>query len=124
MGVQLKPSLKGTIMFIYKQPASERMSQSELNDMRSQMIQMLNDLESGSTRTIRVDVCARIRRLHKDGVIPDLVGDFMHLVRKFRNRAEYESALPDRNETSAIRASWDVIEAWWSKRTEGQGLDT
>lgn len=95
----------------------ELMSASELGEIRRDLLRILREVEPQRDPSSREDVCYRIQRLCRDGVIPEPIGDLMHVVRKCRNRAEYEDRFPEGMEALAIRTAWAAVKAWWSKRT-------
>lgn len=96
------------------EPAADQISNAELGEMRREMLRILRDADPEPDPLYREDVCRRIQRLCRDGVIPDPIGDLMHVVRKCRNRAEYEDRIPEGMEARAIRSAWAAIENWRS----------
>lgn len=101
------------------EPAFEQMDASELGEMRRELLRILNAADPNPNWVGGEDVCERIRRLCRDGVIPEPIGDFMHVVRKCRNRAEYEGLVLDGMEARAIRSVWAAIEDWRSHQETG-----
>lgn len=100
---------------------------AELGEMRRKLLRILNEADPRPDPASRENVCQRIQRLCRDSVIPELIGDLMHFVRKCRNRAEYQDWLPQRMEARAIRSAWAAIEDWrlnLNKRREGPGSGT
>lgn len=93
-------------------PTTKRIETAELGKMRRELIQMLIDVDPVSNEKSRESVFRRIERLRNDGVIPDLIGDFMHIVRKCRNRAEYEGIIPQSMEAHTIQFAWFAIQEW------------
>jgi hypothetical protein len=85
---------------------------TELGEMRRELLRMLRGLEPQRDLNDRSDVCDRIQRLCRDGTIPEPIGDLMHVVRKCRNRAEYQDRIPEGMEACAIRSAWAAIEDW------------
>ena len=100
-----------------EKPAPDSMSTAELGEMRRELLRILKEAEPQPDANCREDVCQRIQRLCRDGVIPEPIGDFMHVVRKCRNRAEYQDLVPHGMEARAIRSAWAAIEDWRLKRT-------
>ena len=94
------------------EPALEQLNAAELSGMRRELLRILNDVDPTPRPANREDVCRRIQRLCGDGQIPEPIGDLMHLVRRYRNRAEYEGLIPDGMEARAIRSTWAAIEDW------------
>lgn len=92
-------------------PDLEPLSPGDLGDMRRRLLRILRALDPGDDAP-QEDLAERINRLKRLGLIPESVADLMHLVRRFRNRAEYQ----DRNicgaEAHAIRSAWFAIEVW------------
>ena len=101
-------------------PFSGSMSVDELSKMRRELLRILKEIEPQEPQpapTGHESVCHRIQRLCRDGIIPEHVGDFMHVVRKCRNRAEYQDYIPEGMEAYAIRSAWAAIEDWRLRRT-------
>ena len=96
------------------EPVLEPMSTAELGEMRRGLLRILNDADPEPNPANHEDVCRRIQRLCRDGVIPEPIGDLMHVVRKYRNRAEYQDMVPEGMEACAIRSVWAAIEDWRS----------
>lgn len=98
------------------EPTPEPLSAAELGDMRRELLRTLNDVEPASAHPDRREnACQRIQRLCRDGVIPEPVADLMHVVRKCRNRAEYQDHVPEGMEAHAIRSAWAAIDDWRSQ---------
>lgn len=98
------------------EPTHEPLSAAELGEMRRELLRTLNDVDPASAHPDRRETaCRRIQRLSRDGVIPDSVADLMHVVRKCRNRAEYQDRVPDGMEAQAIRSAWAAIDYWRSQ---------
>ena len=89
----------------------------ELADMRRTLLRILNEAEPQRDKARRENVCRRIQRLCQDGVIPEPIADLMHLVRRCRNRAEYNDCILEGMEARAIRSAWAAIEDWRLRRT-------
>lgn len=98
-------------------PALEPMSVVELSEVRWRLLRMLDGIEHQRDPACRESLCRRIQRLCRDGIIPEPIGDLMHLVRRCRNRAEYEDHFPEGMESRAVRFAWAAIEDWWLRRT-------
>ena len=92
--------------------ALESISTAELGEMRREMLRILNDVDPEPPPACREDVCRRIQRLCRDDVIPEPIGDLMHLVRRYRNRAEYQDWIPKGMEALAMRSVWAAIDDW------------
>lgn len=99
---------------------ADQISATELGEMRRELLRILDDAEPHFGAACRKDVCERIQRLCRDGIIPESIGDCMHLVRKYRNRAEYQDRVPEGKEAHAIRSVWAAIEDW---RLHGSNRD-
>ena len=98
------------------EPTLEPLSAAELGEMRRELLRTLNDADSASASPDRREsACRRIQRLCRDGVIPESVADLMHVVRKCRNRAEYQDSVPEGMEAHAIRSAWAAIDDWRSQ---------
>ena len=95
-------------------PVLEQMSTNELSKMRRDLLRILHSADPKRSPANREGVCRRIQRLCREGVIPEPIGDLMHVVRKCRNRAEYEDRVPEGMEARAIRSAWAAIEDWRS----------
>ena len=93
-------------------PTIEKIETAELGKMRRKLVQILIDADPISNEQIRETVYRRIERLRDNGVIPDLIGDLMHIVRKCRNRAEYEGIIPQSMEALTIQFAWFAIQEW------------
>lgn len=98
------------------------MTAKELGEMRRKLLRALNNVDPDATKPhSRENVCERIQRLCRDGEIPEPVADLMHVVRRCRNRAEYQDRIPEGMEAHAVRSAWAAIEDWWRsshRRTE------
>ena len=90
----------------------ESISAADLDKMRRELLSILNEAEPQRDPTGREDVCHRIQRLCDDSIIPEAIGDFMHVVRKCRNRAVYQDRLPEGMEARAIWSAWSAIKDW------------
>ncbi len=99
-----------------EEPVPESIDVAELGQMRRELMRILDEADPQRHSAYREDVCRRIQRLCRDRVIPDPIGDFMHIVRKCRNRAEYEDCVPQGMEARAIRSAWAAIEDWRLRR--------
>ena len=98
------------------QPTLEPLSAAELGEMRRELLRTLDDADPATSNSVsRENPCRRIQRLCREGVIPEAVADLMHVVRKCRNRAEYQDHLPEGLEAHAIRSAWAAIDAWRSQ---------
>jgi len=93
-------------------PTCESISPTELGDMRRSLLRILDKVDAQPRSGTRDDLCQRIRRLTEIGLIPEAIADFMHVVRRCRNRAEYEDLIPGGPEACAIRSAWAAIENW------------
>ena len=93
-------------------PTFEEIDAAELGEMRRKLLQILNDADPEPKPTNHENVCRRIQRLCHSGVIPEPIGDLMHVVRKYRNRAEYQGLVPTGMEAHTIRSAWAAIENW------------
>lgn len=100
-----------------EKPEPESICAAELGEMRRELLRILKEIDPQREPTCREDVCQRIQRLCRDGIIPEPIGDLMHIVRKCRNRAEYEDCVPEGMEACAIRSVWAAIEDWQLRRT-------
>ena len=100
-----------------EKPALESISAHELGEIRRELLHILREIEPQRDPTGQVNVCRRIQRLCCDGRIPDSIGDLMHVVRKCRNRAEYEEHCPEGKEARAILSAWAAIKDWSLNRT-------
>ena len=96
-------------------PTKNTIETVELHKMQQELLQILIDADPFSNEQIRENLYERIQRLRYDDVIPDLIGDFMHIVRKSRNRAEYQGVNPQGMEALAIQFAWYAIEEWHIK---------
>ena len=90
----------------------EPISAADLDEMRRELLRILNEVEHPCNRTDRQDACRRIQRLCGDGLIPEAIGDLMHVIRKCRNRAVYQDSLPQGMQALVIRCAWAVIRDW------------
>ena len=98
------------------EPTLDPLGAAELGQMRRDLLRTLNDVDPASTSPDRREsACRRIQRLSREGVIPEPVADLMHIVRKCRNRAEYEDHVPEGTEAHAIRSAWAAIDDWRSQ---------
>lgn len=100
-----------------KKPGPESISAAELGEMRRELLRILKEVEPQRDPTCREGVCDQIQRLCRDGLIPEPIGDFMHVVRKCRNRAEYQDHVPEGMVARAIWSAWAAIEDWRLRRT-------
>ena len=87
-------------------------SANEFGEMRRDLIGILRALDSISNSKSRKGFCQWINDTNNDGLIPDHIADLMHLIRKFRNRAEYRECFPEGEVACAIRHAWAAIEDW------------
>jgi hypothetical protein len=102
-----------------EEPVPDAISVADLGEMRRELLRILNEVDPQPDAARREDVCKRVQRLCREGVIPEPIGDFMHIVRKCRNRAEYHDLVPEGMEARAIRSAWAAVEDWRFNRTRG-----
>jgi hypothetical protein len=84
--------------------------------MRRKLLRILDEVDPAHDPACREDVCQRIQRLCASGVIPEPIADFMHVIRRCRNRAEYQDVVPHGIVAQAIRSAWGAIEDWRANR--------
>ena len=98
------------------EPVFEPLSAAELGKMRRELLRTLRDADPAAPNANhRESAYQHIQRLCRDGVIPESVADLMHVVRKSRNRAEYQDRVPEGREAHAIRTAWAAIDDWRSQ---------
>ena len=84
----------------------------DLCEMLRELRRILNDMEPERHLPCYESVCDKIQRLLRAGVIPEPIADFMHVIRKFRNRAEYQSFVPQGKQAVAVQSAWEAIKDW------------
>ena len=97
-------------------PLSTPISANDFGEIRRELMRILCVLGPISALRSSQSINEQINALCRDGFIPPPIGDFMHFIRKCRNRAEYEDYVPEGEEARAIRHAWAAIEGWWLRQ--------
>ena len=81
-------------------------------EMLRELRQILNSVDPEHHSPKYESTCDRIQRLFHAGVLPEPIADLMHLIRKFRNRAEYDGLVPQGTQAVAVQSAWNAIKDW------------
>ncbi len=97
-------------------PASN-LSASALNDIRREVLRILDQVDDSKSRLSGESVGARIVRLLHANVIPRKIAAYMKTITETRNAAEYESDEPSETESDLVRLSLIAIREWASDKS-------
>ncbi|MEA2206256.1 MAG: hypothetical protein QOE77_3032 [Blastocatellia bacterium] len=95
-------------------------SATQLADWRRKLISLLVVLEKNIEPSERLGIGARISRLQRGGIIPGEIGAMMKAITEMRNATEYEAKTLSDAESSAVKATWAVLQEWAHDR----GIDS
>ena len=87
----------------------ESIGTEDMCEMLRELRRILNAVDPVHHLPRYENTCEKIQRLLHAGVAPEPIADFMHVIRKFRNRAEYQSMVPQGKQAVAVHSAWDAI---------------
>ena len=91
---------------------TEQIRTEDMCEMLRELRHILNSVDPEHHPPSYENTCNGIQRLFHAETISEPIADLMHLIRKFRNRAEYYAIVPQGNQALAVRFDWDAIKDW------------